>query len=238
MPRLFSVSALLTRIRQETDTENDDHITYGFLVSHVSTVYGQLHGTVCETGLRYFESRSTLVTAGPTPNILAEPADQRSWVSLDWLVNGTVTGRRLPVDEIMAQERNRALSSAAGQRARYFELVGREYLLYPTPPIGQSYELRYIPMSADISTLAEGSAGSTNLDVVTEDGEAFLTLAVGVFVKKRKDQDPRFDITERDAALQRLSEWAAQRAFHQPRRQIMDPERSSGPGPEDYWYSR
>lgn len=237
MPRLFSVEELLTLIRGATDTENDDHVSDSFLVGHASTIYGQLHGTVVETGLRYFETKTIFTAAGGT-NVLAEPADQRSWISLDYLVDGTSGGPRLPVDEIMAQERNQASPpSTSGGRARYFELVDRQYLLYPTPIAGQKYELRYIPQPQKLTDIAPGDYDTTEVDVVSEDGEGFLVHGVAVYVRVRKRQweEANFHRQERNDARERLSEWAGQRAFHQPRRKVVSPERSYGPGPVDWW---
>lgn len=213
MPRRFPVSALLTRFRTVTDTENDDHITDAFLQAQLSTIYGALWGTVVETGYRYFETRETLVTDGS--NILDEPAGIFATVSLDYV---QPDGRRFEVTEIMAQERNLVAPPLSGTRARYFELVDDEFLLYPTPPTGQTYELRYVPQPPDLTSVIT----STQVDVVTPDGEAFLTYGVAVMVAARKDLDPRLWSTEREAARQRLSDWAALRAFHQPRRQVVE----------------
>ena len=215
MPRRFTMLQLLTRIRAVTDTENDGHVTDAFLKSQVSTIYGQLYGTVVETGLRYFETRDTLVTDGT--NLLDEPDDQFSMVGLDYIEAST--SRRHPVCEVMAQERlwvNQPF--VTGTRARYFELVDDQIRLYPTPPTGQSYELLYIPQPPDLSEAADG----VEVDVVTPDGEAFLTYGVAVLVLGRKDQDSRMMAAEREAAKDRLSTWAAMRAFHQPRRQIVE----------------
>jgi hypothetical protein len=236
VPRRFSVSALLSRIRTVTDTENDDHITAAFLKEQLSTIYGALFGAVCETGLRYFETRTPLVGLGALitngTNVLAEPADQFSHVGLDYI---DPAGPRRELVEVMAQERTFVAQPwATGTRSRYFELVEDQYLLYPTPPTGQTYQLLYIPQPPDLSAAAD----ALEVDVVTPDGEAFLTYGVGALVLARKDQDTRFMQAEREAARERLSTWAAMRAFHQTRRQVVESDEwSGGPQPGSWWWS-
>jgi hypothetical protein len=207
------MAALIGRVRAVTDTENDGHVTDSFLKGQIHTLYGQLWGTVVETGLRYFETSVSLVSDGT--NVLEEPDDQFSYVGLDYV---QADGRRFEVFEVMAQERTLVRQPhLSGTRARYFELVDDQYKLYPTPPTGQTYELLYIPHAPDLTAASDALL----VDVVTPDGEAFLTYGVAVMVLARKDQDPRLMQAEREAAKQRLSEWAAMRAFHQPRRQIV-----------------
>lgn len=231
MARRFFVSALLSRIRAVTDTEGDDHITDSFLKAQLSTIYGQLWGTVVETGLRYFETRTSLVTDGS--NLLDEPDNQFAVVGLDHIESGT--GRRYEVTELMAQERTWVAQPwVTGTRARFFELVDDQFRLYPTPPTGQTYELLYIPQPPDLTAADDAEL----VDVVTPDGEAFLTYGVSALVLARKDQDPTMMQQEREAAKVRLSSWAAMRAFHQPRRQVVDPSDWDGwPEPGSRWWS-
>ena len=228
MPRRFFVSALLSRIRTVTDTEDDDHITDAYLKAQLSTIYGQLWGVVVETGLRYFETRVTLVSDGS--NALDEPADTFCHVGLDYIEAGT--NRRRELTELMAQERTWANQPwISGTYARFFELVDDQLLLYPTPQTGQSYQLLYIPQPPDLTSADE----SELVDVVTPDGEAFLTYGVAALVHARKDQDATLMQQEREAAKDRLSTWAAMRAFHQPRRRVVQIDDCPEPG-DTFWY--
>lgn len=220
MPRSFSVTALLARIRQVTDTENDTSITDSFLQTHLSTIYGQAWGIVCDTGLDYFQTRTNLVSAGGGSNILAEPADLLYLKGIHYVEPpGPPTGRRHPLEEAMFQElEGIAQPETTGPWARYYEHVGAQFLLYPTPPAaGQIYQTFYIPQPPDLTAVA----GNTLVNVVTSDGEAFLTYGVGALVLERKKWDPKPLLDLQSAAEARLAAWAGQRAFHQPRRQIV-----------------
>ena len=230
MPRRFFVSALLTRIRQVTDTESDDHITDAFLQTHLATIYGALWGAVCETGYRYFETRASLVSDGS--NVLPEPAALFAHVGLDFI---DPSGIRYELYEIMAQERTTVAQPwVTGTRPRYFELIDDEFRIYPTPPSGSNFELLYIPQPPDLT-----DAAPTDLvDVVTPDGEAFLTYGVSLLVNARKEQDPALMTAEREAARQRLVDWASMRAFHQPRRQVVQSSDWDCPTPGDWWWAR
>lgn len=216
MPRLFTVAQLLSRGRVIADAENDANITDAFLQTMLATVYGTMWGTVVEQGLRHVEKRATLVTAGPNPNVLAIPADHFATVRLDHL-DATL---RSPVREIMPQELDTyGQPTGSAQRASFFELVAGEILLYPTPPIGQSYELRYQPQVPDLTSVAT----STSVDVFTHDGEGYVAWGLATCCRIRQEKDPRDVIREREAALARVATWAQERSFHQQRRPVVEP---------------
>lgn len=215
MARRFRVDDLLGRVRQVADCEGDDHITDTFLKTQLSTIYGQAWGVVVETGLRYFETRTSLISDGS--NVLSEPANIFCHVGLDYIEAGT--SRRRPVTEMMAQERTWVDQPwITGTFARFFETVDDQILLYPTPPTGQTYQLLYIPQAPDLTSADDAEL----VDVVTPDGEAFITYGIAALVLARKDQEASLMQQEREAAKKRLSEWAGMRAFHQPRRQVVE----------------
>ena len=64
MPRSFALSVLVARCQQRSDLENSTHITTGEWNVLVSEQYGDLFSVVASSGLRYFESRTTLTTTG------------------------------------------------------------------------------------------------------------------------------------------------------------------------------
>ncbi|WP_196299624.1 hypothetical protein, partial [Streptococcus pneumoniae] len=82
---------------------------------------------------------------------LAEMADHLSTVNLSFIVNAT-TGERRDLRELMAQERSRY--SGQSGTARYFSLVDDVIYLYPTPPTGEVYEMRYVPQPPDLTAFA------------------------------------------------------------------------------------
>jgi hypothetical protein len=214
MPRRFAMSTLVTRCKQRADRENDDHISASEWKTLISEQYGDLFQVVAESGLRYFEYTSTLTATGAA--YVSEPADHLSTVRIDYLADGTTTGTRRPLTEIMAQEQP-YVSGQTGSEARYYALVDDRIYLYPTPPTGQSYEIVYIPQAPSLAAYADADT----VDLVTADGELFLIWGVAVKALAKSESDVRLALSERDQARQRLLEWATLRAFNQPRRRFV-----------------
>ena len=141
------------------------------------------------------------------------------------------SGRQL--QELMAQERNFFAGVVGAGEARAYALVGSNLVLYPTPPSGQTYKHVYVAQPADLSAAVDG----TTLEMATSDGEAFLIWSVTVLALAKEESDTSIAQGEREAARERVWNWAMLRAFNTPRRRIVD----SGPGldgtydPADYW---
>lgn len=214
MPRRLEMGTVVERCQRRADLENDGHISAAEWLALISEQYGELYALVAETGLRYFEYTSTLTTTGAA--YVSEPSDHLATVRIDYLVNGTTTGERRALDELMAQEQPRWSGRTASNEARAFALVDDRIYLYPTPPSGQSYEILYIPQPPDLSTFASDDC----VDVVTPDGEAFLIWGVAVKALAKSESNVQLAIAEREAARERLVAWATMRAFNQPRRRI------------------
>lgn len=243
MSRLLELGTIVTRAQQRADRENDGHISAAEWKSLVSEQYGDLYSVVAESGLRHFETTSTITSTGALYYTL--PADHLSTVGIARILATTSMGAPpadvpsrfgLELREAMAQEHS--LVSGATGEARYYAIVGENIWLYPTPPSGQTYQLRYIPQAPD---LADG-ADDDEIDVVTPDGEAFLLWGVAVKARAKSDENVELAIMEREAARARLTEWAVMRAFHQPRRRIVDEgpgwDFSGGPDDGDWRWGR
>lgn len=215
MPRSFALSVLVTRCQQRSDLENSTHITTAEWNVLISEQYGDLFSVVASSGLRYFESRTTLTTTGAAT--VSVPTAHYATIRLDWLVNGTTTGERRELEELMSPEEP-GWSGRTGSNARAFAISDALVYLYPTPPSGQAYELTYIPQP---TTYDVASTGAELLDLVTPDGEAFLIYGVMVKALAKSETDVRLAMAEREAARARLLEWATLRAFTQPRRRIV-----------------
>lgn len=212
MPRTFTLGTLVTRAQQRCDMENSSLIGTTEWKGIISSAWAELYAMIAESGMRYFETTSTINTTGVANYAL--PTDHLSTIGLDYLPSGT-TGVRYEVPELMAQERN-YYSGISGQWARGFAMVGANVILYPTPPAGQVYVLTYIPQPTELSA----SADATNVDVVTPDGEAFLLWNAAVVALAKEESDASLARAEREAARERVMSWATLRALHNGRRPI------------------
>lgn len=230
MPRSFALSVLITRCKQRADLENSTHITDAEWSALISEQYGDLFSVVASSGLRYFESRTTLTTTGAAT--VTVPTAHYATVRLDWLVTGVTTGERRELDELMSPEEP-DWAGVSGSCARAYAVSGSTIYLYPTPPTGQTYELTYVPQP----TAYDGTTDpATTIDLVTPDGEAFLIYGVMVKALAKSESDVRLAMAEREAARQRLLEWATLRAFTQPRRRIVSDFDGQPYDPADWRY--
>jgi hypothetical protein len=198
MPRRFTLDALRTACKQQVDLENHGVISDVEWAGYISRSYGELYSIVLDVGLQYFEYATQLTTDGT--NKLSEVSDHFSTVNLSYLADATA-GRYEDLREISAQNRSR-LSGRTGGKAQYFAHVDDKIYLYPTPPTGQVYELRYTPQPPDISTFASDAC----IDVVNPDGHDFLIWGVAVRACGKTEADPALAMRERDAARDRFIE--------------------------------
>lgn len=230
MARYFTLSELITLGKQYADQENSDFISTAEWRGYFSSAYAVLYSVMVESGMRYFESTDTY-TSGSDPWKL--PEDFLSTIGVDYLLDGTTTGRRYQLKELQAQQRNMfSGTSSTGTAARY-AIVGDTLNLYPTPNTGQVYAHVYIPQP---SRLTENT---DKIDVVTPDGEQFLIWYAVFLARDKEDSDVRSALREREASLQRLREWAQMRAFLSPREPMVQQEFSDYDyDPADWWWDR
>jgi hypothetical protein len=205
MPRRFELGELITMCKQQVDGEGQESLGPTECKRMLGTLYAELYQEVAKPGLRYFETTVELTSDGS--DHLAEPEGHLATIGLDYLASAT---DRRELEEISAQDRNRFIG-ATGE-ARAYALVDDEIRLYPTPPSGHVFELLYIPQPPSLMTVAD----TYQVDVVTADGEAFLIWGFAVMALGKEDSssDARLARSERDAAKERLIEWAALRSFH------------------------
>lgn len=233
--RQIQLVDLYTRALQQAALETDlGFVGVGataIVKAMVSAQYGDLYGVVGQTGLRYFEKTTTTTMPGGS-NVVVEPTDILSLVDTVERVRDT-NGRLSRLRPIAPQERS-AYAGRTGN-ARVWELVDRQLLLYPTPPAGDQYVLRYIPQPTDYTTAAD----ATQIDVVSPDGESFMIWGVAVRCLGRIRSDVQLALTEREAARERLAEWASLRLFNEPPRQIpVDDDDCYPPRDGSWWYDR
>lgn len=225
MARSFTVVQLITRAKQRSDMENDSMISETEWKSMLSTIYGEFYGVLVESGMRYFESEQTISTDGSSSYAL--PAAFLSTVGVDYLADAN--GERRALREMMAQERNR-YSGISGSEAYEYAIVGSNIRLYPTPASGQTYYHVYVPQPTDLS----GASDSDSVDVVTPDGEAFITWGLTVLALAKQETDTSLARAEREAARERLYQWATLRSLHTPRRNVVEGDFDYR-DPGDWW---
>jgi len=213
---------LILRCQQRSDKEQDLSISRAEWCQLISESYGELYTIVFECGLEYFEFAQQLTTTGAAT--LSEVGDHLSTVTLAYLED--VTNKRYrALRELMAQERTRwsLTNGQGGSRALAFALVDDQIYLYPTPPAGQIYELRYVPQPPELTEFVSGST-PFQVDVVTPDGLTFLIWATTVKANAKVERDSQLAMAEREAARQRFTESVQLRALNAPRRRILDIE--------------
>jgi hypothetical protein len=232
MPKRLTMSALRTRALQQADLDTDAAFASTALVnSMISAQYGDLYEVVSAAARRYFEYSTSITTTGLS--YIAEPADHMSTIdTIERVINST-TGRMRRLRRIMPQER--AMWSGKTGHARRWEMVDDRINLYPTPPSGDVYVLRYIAQPPDLETFGDSDV----VDVVVPAGEDFMIWGCVVRFLSRIKSDVSFAMEERERARERLTEWAQLREFNDPHTIVVDYDDDDGPYRDgEYWYDR
>jgi len=225
MPRTFTVTQLVSRAQKRADMEASDFISDAEWKEYLSSGYAELYSILAASGMRYFEATETITSDGSGSHNL--PSDHLSTIGIDRVRSAT---DRYQLRELMVQERNQWLTGGASE-ARAYALVGAKIELYPTPPSGQQYEHIYVPQPQDLSEADDGDS----VDVVTPDGEQFLSWYMAVMALAKEESDARLAIRERERARERLEEWSTLRAMNTPRRPVVDEGMGAYQDPADFW---
>lgn len=235
MPRRLQTVELRTQCLQQVDLDKDgafsDAAGNQVVVNRMmGAQYGDLYGVAASAGLRYFETSTTFTTTGLS--YLAEPVDHLSTIdTIERVTDSAGHLRRLR--QLMPQER----SVWAGRtgHARRWELADDRINLYPTPPAGDQYILRYIAQAPDLSTYADTDL----IDVVNADGLSFMIWGSAVRFLGRIRSDVTLAVQEREAARARFQMWCTMRAFNDPPRNVVDDDDDDNPYCDgEYWYDR
>lgn len=208
MPRLIRMGDLLARSKKRADKKTDDHILDPEWRSIMNEVYGaDVFSVVAGTGYRYFEKSASLVTTGAA--YVSEPGDHLSTVRLDYIEPG---GRHLELDLLNVEDEGvRSGMSSGADRAYGYTAVDDRIYLYPTPPTGQTYELRYVFQPPDLGTFDDDMC----VDVVTPDGEACLVWGTAAIAQGIAKQGVELALKQHEKHRTRLMEWAAERSMNQ-----------------------
>lgn len=210
MSRNIQMGTLVTTCQRQVDMEGDSSISVPTWKRYISRQYAHLYSVVVKAGLRYFESTSIFTATGAASYPL--PADHDEYIGVDRAVD-VATDNWTELGEVMVQERNR-YGGQTGD-ATGFAVIGQTVVLYPRPTTG-TYRLVYVPQSPDLATLAD----STDVDVVTGDGEDFLVWGVAAKALGQVSRDPSQAMAERNEAAVRFAEDVQRRALVNPRRRV------------------
>jgi hypothetical protein len=130
----------------------------------------------------------------------------------------------------MVQERN--VTSAVGAASAFaYSIYANQIIFYPRPANGQVYKHIYVPQPPNF--LLTSAPTSTTVDLVTPDGENFVTWGVAVLGLAKSESDTQVAQMERERARARVEEWSMLRALNTPRRPVLDEHRWYDPG--EYW---
>ena len=202
-----TLGELVTASQQLANQPGAEQLDVNEWKAHVSTRYGRVHTTVADTGARCFESTATLNLAA-----LALPSDHKQTIGVDFYDASGRFVRELP--ELMLQERG-MFSGLTGE-ARAWSFTGTSLQLYPLPTSG-TYKHLYVPQPTRYNT----SADSTSIDVLTSDGYEAIIWGVASVALHRAESAQQRALSEADAAMKRLKEWAVERSLLSPKRQTI-----------------
>lgn len=229
MARLYAMADLRKRVQRRADKEGDPQVKNPEWNALISEAYGELYNIASETGMEHFETAAQLTTTGV--NYVSTPSDLQSLVLIAYVVDAT-TNRYVALRELMAQERTMmsGLNLTAGSRARGYALVADKIYLYPTPPSGQVYEVRYVPQAPDLDAYTDNQT----VDVISPNGLAFLIWNAAIMAMSKSEADVTLAVQRTNEARERFMNDCIQRSLNTPRRRILDVESQGGYG-EDWW---
>lgn len=211
MARTFTVSELITRVRERSNTERSNFVTDDEIIRYIDQGYTKLYDLIVSKFENYYISDHSFTTTGST-QFFDLPADFYKMVGLDQFQNFSGSGENaLTVRPFNFNERNRynnilfAVTAAAFYR---YLIQGTKIKILPQPDAGITFKMWYVPAPVKITTTAQTIDGIAGWEEVV-----ILTAAIQVMNKQELDssalkleQREAIDrvmtmATERDAAL-------------------------------------
>lgn len=193
MPRRQTALTWETRMRQLTDTENDDAISSAFVRWCMSMKYGELWTEVSLGATeRYFETSTSVTATGAAS--YDEPEAHYATVRIAFVDDDD---RETDLRELRPGE-EAAYKGLTGEAVAW-ALVDDQLYLYPNPSSG-TYKWYYTQQATDISSYADGDI----IDVVVPAGEAFFIWGVAALIFGRLKKDASFALQEEGKAKARI----------------------------------
>lgn len=228
MARTYTRSELRTRIRQLADMESSRLVADAELNDWLDTALAEFYELLYQSGIAYAEKSKDIVTTGGDSYTL--PADFLGFLKLEYRVT-TSPLRYCPLRAVSILEDHKLTGD--GQQAVGYRLVNNTVQLYPTPPEGQLYRLRYVPIFAKLTAdsgnggIVEGYNGWEQLPVID--------CVIKCLLKEESDAAPWF--AERERLRERIREAAEDRSLTDGGR-IVDVSSDYDMDPTDLDYRR
>lgn len=201
MARTFTLLQLRNKVRQRSDTEGSRLVSEPEVTDLINTAYAELYELLVQSGEHYFESTQPFTTAGSgtATGTIPVNADFCQALRLDYLPDSQ---NRIRIPKVLASELD--LFTATGSLALGHRIVGSNIILYPAPPAGQNFELKYVPAApllVNDGDLVDGVQGWEELVVV------HAAIKVGI----KGETDVSELLRERDELRVRISTAAEDR---------------------------
>jgi hypothetical protein len=185
-----TLTALITRVRQRTDTENSEFVTDAEITQLINTAYKELYALLVGFSLHRAESVQSITADGSASSDLS--ADFFSLIG----VYRTYDEDKVPLERFPDKFRP---GSRTGDATMY-RIQGVDLVLYPKPSSG-TYEVLYIPVPAELSS------GSDTLDGVMG-WEEFVVLDASIAVLDKEGSDTTKLEMRREKILKRIEDEA------------------------------
>jgi hypothetical protein len=211
MARKFTVSELITRIRERSNTERSNFVTDDEIIRLIDQGYTKLYDLIVSKFENYYIDEHSFTTDGVN-QFYDIPEGFYKMVGLDQLQNNSGSGdNALTVRPFNFNERNRynnilfAVTAAAFYR---YLIQGSKIKILPQPSTGITFKMWYIPAPPKITSATQEIDGISGWEEVV-----ILTAAVQIMNKQeldssalKREQIEAIDrvmtmATERDAAL-------------------------------------
>ena len=211
MARTFTVSELITLIRERSNTERSNFVTDDEIIRLIDQAYTKLYDLIVSKFENYYLDEHSFTTDG-TNQFYDLPATFYKMVGLDQLQNTSGSGdNALTVRPFNFNERNRynnilfAVTAAAFYR---YLIQGSKIKILPQPDAGIQFKMWFVPAPPRITTTSQSIDGIAGWEEVVT-----LTAAIQIMNKQeldatalKREQAEALDrvitmATERDAAL-------------------------------------
>lgn len=211
MARTFTVSELITRIRERSNTERSNFVTDDEIIRYVDQGFTKLYDLIVSKFENYYISEHNFTTDGLN-QFFDLPADFYKMVGLDQFQNFSGSGTNaLTVRPFNFNERNRynnilfAVTAAAFYR---YLIQGSKIKILPQPDSGITFKMWYIPAPTKITNTAQiidGIAGWEEVVVLFAAVQIMNKQELDSTALKREYMEAVDRVitmaTERDAAL-------------------------------------